>query len=54
MVSRENMVVVACVVAALPLAYGVDSVTGSYPAGLVTLFAVGLGLPSLLNRVLSE
>jgi hypothetical protein len=54
MISRENLVVVVCVVAALPLAYGVDSLTGSYPAGLATLFVVGIGLPSLFNRVLSE
>jgi hypothetical protein len=54
MVSQENAVVVVCVVAALPLAYLVDSLTGSYPAAMATMFAVGIGLPTVVNRFLLE
>jgi hypothetical protein len=54
MVSRENIVIGVCVLAALPASYAVDAVTGSYPAGLATLFAVGIVLPAVVTRLLSE
>jgi hypothetical protein len=54
MVSRENLVIAVCVVVALPIAYGVDVLTGSYPAALATLFGVGILLPRLVLSLLSE
>jgi hypothetical protein len=54
MVAPENVVVGACVVTALPVAYGAEMLTGSYPVALASMFAVGIVLPSLLTRLLVE
>lgn len=54
MVSRRNVVIAACLLAALPLAYAVEFLTGSYPAALGTMLVVSLGFPAVINRLLAE
>lgn len=50
MVSRENKIVVACILLAIPLGFGVGAVDALPDwSGYLVLFAVGVLLPGLLT-----
>ncbi|MFB6109014.1 MAG: hypothetical protein ABEJ82_09305 [Haloplanus sp.] len=50
MVSRENLVVGAFVLASLPVAYAVESLTGPSGAAFLSLLVVGVVVPTAINE----
>jgi hypothetical protein len=51
MVSRENKIILACIVVAVPLGFAVASVEGVPDwAGYLVLFVVGVLLPGILTE----
>lgn len=50
MVSREDFVTLVFVVAALPVAYGVETVTGEFSLGFLALLTVGVFIPMTINE----
>ncbi|MGB9957967.1 hypothetical protein ACOZ4B_16445 [Haloferax prahovense] len=52
MVSRQTLVVTVFVLAALPVAYLVESATGQFTVSFLALLAVGVVAPSLVNDYL--
>ncbi|EMA00335.1 hypothetical protein [Haloferax denitrificans] len=54
MFSRQTLVIIGFVLAALPIAYLVEIVTGEFVLSFFALLAVGVFAPSLLNDYLDS
>ncbi|WP_416839185.1 hypothetical protein [Haloferax sp. DFSO52] len=53
MVSRENLVTLGFVVAALPVAYAVQETTGRFLFSFVAINVVGIVIPTAINEYLN-
>ncbi|WP_410765199.1 hypothetical protein [Haloferax sp. DFSO60] len=50
MAPRENLITILFVVAALPIAYGVENVTGQFSLGMLALLTTGVIIPTIINE----